>query len=312
MPVGRISDQLRYLSLVPRYSSLLSQQIDVQTQIASGKQYQRADENPLAVALSQRFNAESARLDQNVRNINEAQAFTTAADTSVGTALQNMQRALELAVSGGDGSKSVAARTVLSQEVNQILKGTIDLGTTAWHGRYVFSGTETTTPSFTADLDGSGAIVGVTYNGDGGDLAMEYSPQNNISYNQLGSDESGGTFGVFRNSATGVDIFQTLIDLRDHLVSNPAALSADITRINSDITHLTSTEGQIGGIQNRLNFSSISHEDQKMSLEEASAKLVDTDIAEAISRLTSLRTSYEASLNIGARVNETSLLNFLR
>jgi flagellar hook-associated protein 3 FlgL len=312
MPVGRVSDQLRYLGLVPRYNSLLSRQIEMQTAIASGQRYQRADEDPLSVALAQRFGEDTSRLDQNIKNIQEAQAFGRVTESSVGTVIEVMQRAMELAVSGGDGSRSTADRANLAAEVDQLLRGVIDQGAATWHGRYIFSGTQTTTPAFASVVNGAGQITGVTYNGNGGDLSTEYTPQETIAYNLLGSNESGGSFGIFRDTGAGVDVFQTLITLRDNLIAAPATMSASVTRISADIQHLTAAEAKLGGIQNRLSFSVLLHEDQKLALTEATSQLIDTDVAAAVTALTSLRVSYEASLNVGARINEVSLLNFLR
>ena len=312
MPVGRVSDSLRYLGLVPQYNALLSRQIDVQTQIASGKKYQRSDENPLDVGLGQLFSADISRLEQNLRNIDEVQAFTTMTDSTINNALQYMQRAKELAVMGGDGSKSDADRANIANEVDQLLRGVIEMGATKYHGRFIFSGTETKTPAFAAVTSGTGQIIGVAYAGDGGTLDTEFTPGTTITYNLLGSDEAGGTSGVFRDSTAGVDLFQSLIDLRDNLTANPAALGANLAQITNDISHLTSAAAANGGIQNRLSFTADLHRDQTIALSEAASKLVDTDLAAAISELQVLRTAYEASLNVGARVNSISLLDFLR
>jgi flagellar hook-associated protein 3 FlgL len=311
MAVGRVSDQLRYLGLVPRYNFLLSRQLDVQTSIASGQKYQRADEDPLAVALAQRFNEDTNRLEQNLKNIQEAQAFGRVTESAIGNSVETFQRALELAISGGDGAKSLNDRTNLATEVDQLLQGMIAQGDTTWHGRYIFSGTETTTPAFTAVFT-AGVITGVTYNGNSGNLSTEYTPEETINYNLLGSNQGGGSYGIFRDTAAGIDVFQSLITLRDNLISNPAALGASVAQITNDIKHLTSGQAKLGGISNRLALTSVLHEDRKLALSEATSQLVETDIAAAITELQSLRNSYEASLNIGARINEVSLLNFLR
>jgi len=312
MPVGRVSDQLRYLGLVPRYNSLLSRQLDVQTAIASGQRYQRADEDPLSVALAQRFSEDTSRLDQNIKNIQEAQAFGRVTESAVGNVVEVMQRALEIAVSGGNGAKSSSDRANLAAEVDQLLRGVLDQGSTAWHGRYIFSGTETTTPSFAAVVNGSGQITGVTYNGNAGILSTEYTPQETISYNLLGSNESGGSLGIFRDTGAGIDVFQTLITLRDNLLAAPTSMSGTLAKISDDIQHLTGAQAKLGGMQNRLSFSALLHEDQKLALTETTSQLIDTDIAAAVTELAALRVSYEAALNVGARINEVSLLTYLR
>lgn len=312
MSAGRISDQSRYLGLVPQYNALLSKQLEKQREIASGKKYERADENPLAVSLADRFHTEDARLQQNLGNIDEVNAFAQTTDTAISSATDTIQRANELAIRGNDGALSNSDRENIAAEVDQLLKGLIDLGGQAHRGRFVFSGTKTTTAAFQAVTDGTGKVTAVTYNGNSESMAIEFAPQQNIDYNMLGSNELGGSFGLLRDTTAGVDLFQNLIDLRDNLTNNPTAIDASVTALQAALSHLTTAAAQVGGTEVRMNSAAKLHQDQQELLASTASKLEDTDIASAISELTILQTSYQAALNVGARVNQVSLLDFLR
>lgn len=308
----RVSDQTRYLGMVPSYNSLLGRQVQLQRQIASGKRWDSADQDPVGVAIAQRLHAEDARMTQDLRNGSEATAFSQAAETAVTSAVGAMQRARELAVQANDPTKTAADRQTIATEVDQILRNMIDLGGMKHRGRALFSGTQTLTNAFQAVTDAGGNITGVTYAGNGESFSTEFAPGQSIAYNMLGSNENGGNFGLMRDTAAGVDVFQTLITFRDNLSANPAALDTDLRQITGALSHLTEGAARLGGVQGRLAAAVSRIEDHQQVLIQALSKLEDTDIASAIMELNQLQTAYQASLSVGAKIGQMSLLNYLR
>lgn len=308
----RVSDQQRYLGMVPSYNSLLSRQIQLQGEIASGKQWTSADQDPVGVAIAQRLHAQDSRLTQDLRNGSEATAFSQATETAVTSAINSIQRARELAVQANDPTKSPADRQTIATEVDQILRNMIDLGGMSYRGRNLLSGSQTLTKAFQATTDASGNITGVTYSGNGESFSTEFSPGQSIAYNMLGSNENGGSFGLMRDTTAGVDVFQTLITFRDNLTANPAALDTDLQNITGALSHLTDGASRLGGVQSRIDAATTRQEDQQTLLTQHLSKLEDTDVASAVTELNQLQTAYQASLAVGAKIGQMSLLNYLR
>lgn len=313
MAVGfRVADSTRYAGLVPQYNSLLAKQIEVQNEIASGKRYQRADENPTIVGLAQKFNVDDERLAQNIRNIQEVNSFNDFTYGAINNATEIVQRTRELAVQANDATKSPAERNAIATEVDRLLKGIVDIGAQNYRGRFLFSGTQTDQPAFTATTDANGLITAVTYNGNDQNLSAEYTPGRTLDYNMLGSNEGGGQFGMLRDTTANVDIFQTMIELRDTLTNSTTGVGNAIGDLEGALSHLSVAAVRVGSVQNRLEATELLHEDQRQVIGTALGKMVETDIAEASTRLTQLQRAYEAALQVGSRVGELSLLNYLR
>lgn len=308
----RVSDTSRYLGLVPSYNTILSRQLELQRQISSGKKFATADQDPVGVAIAQKLHTEDSRAAQNIRNSDEVSAFSRATDTAVRNAIDGIQRARELAIQANDGTKGPTEREAIAQEVDHILQQMIDLGNEKHRGRALFSGTRTEAASFQAVTDAAGTITSVTYAGNGESFSTEYTPGQTIAYNMLGSNESGGGFGLMRDTAAGVDVFQTLITFRDDLRSNPTALSTDLQRVAGILSHMTEGAAKLGGVQSQVAAAITRHEDHQEMLAATLSKLEDTDIASAITELNQLETAYQATLAIGARIGQMSLLNYLR
>jgi flagellar hook-associated protein 3 FlgL len=312
MSLIRVSDQTRYMNLVPNYNSLLAQQLQVQQQIASGQRLTRVDQDPVGAGEAQNQNIQQNRLLQDAKNISFIQDFSQLTSSSIDTAVQYIQRANELAVSGGDATKSPSDRANLADEVNQLIRGIADLGSQKYYGQYLFSGSQSATPAFTVVSDAAGNVTAVNYNGNGGQQQTEYSPGQQTSYNMLGSNENGGTFGVFRDTTAGVDVFQTLIQLRNDLTANPANIQADIQSVSAALSHLTIAQVKVGSLQGRLQNVTASQQSHSDQLAASLGKLENTDVAAAATQLSGLQTAYQAALSIGARVGQLSLLDYLR
>lgn len=308
----RVSDQSRYTNLVPQYNNLLAQTLHVQQQISSGNRLDRVDEDPLGAAQAQNINTQQGRIEQDSKNIDFVQSFTQLTSTSIDTAIQYVQRANELAVEGGDATKSPTDRGALADEVNQIIKGLVDVGSQKYYGQYLFSGSQSSTPAFTAVTDAAGNVTAVNYNGNGASQQTEYSPGQQVAYNALGSNENGGSFGVFRDVTSGVDAFQTLIQLRNDLTANPANISNDIQSLSGVLSNLTIAQVKVGSLQNRLTSITTEQQDQNEHLSSALGKIQNTDLPAAATQLSGLQTAYQAALATGARVGQLSLLDYLK
>ena len=83
------------------------------------------------------------------------------------------------------------------------------------------------------------------------------------------------------------------------------AIDAAMSRINDEL-------GRVGGLGSRLEALGNQTLDEEVRVTGQLSEREDTDIAEAVIRLRSAETSYEATLAASARSLNTSLLDFLR
>jgi flagellin-like hook-associated protein FlgL len=112
------------------------------------------------------------------------------------------------------------------------------------------------------------------------------------------------------------DIVQSLIDLRDAL--NNATPSHYSQEVEDEENKLIQQEdkiinklGELSAKMVRMETVRAHDEDYFVQLDQRIAKDVDIDLSEAIMRLTKLSTSYQAALQIGSQLLNTSLLNYL-
>jgi len=215
-------------------------------------------------------------------------------------------------VQANDATKSPTERNAIASEVDRLLKGLVDIGAQNYRGRFLFSGTQTDQQAFAATTDANGFITSVAYNGNDQSLQTEYTPGRTLDYNMLGSNENGGQFGMLRDVNANIDVFQTMIDLRDTLTNSTSGVGNAIGELEASLSHLSVAAVRVGSVQNRLEATELLHEDQREVIGTALGKMVETDYAEAATRLAQLNRAYEAALQVGSRVGELSLLNYLR
>jgi flagellar hook-associated protein 3 FlgL len=191
----------------------------------------------------------------------------------------------------------------LAIEVNQLIEATLTEANHQTNGRYVFGGTRTLDAPFVATRDAEGQITAVTYQGN--DEAIEIGVTDGIS---VQINETGQHAFL-----SGQDVFQTLIDIRDNL------LSGDKTSLQTDrLTELADAQDQllvsmaaIGATQNRLETLTTNTEASVDQLRVTLSDNIDADYAETVVNLNAQSNAYRAALEAAARVIQPSLLDFI-
>jgi len=109
-------------------------------------------------------------------------------------------------------------------------------------------------------------------------------------------------------------VFTTLMDLRDNLLRNdPKAISEEsIKKVDEDLRRILNLHAEVGAKSNRATAAKEKQENITLNLKKLLSSVEDIDMAEAIIRMTELEVAYQAALQTGARVMQTSLLDFLR
>jgi len=152
-----------------------------------------------------------------------------------------------------------------------------------------------------------GDVVNVTYTGAAKNSEYYVGNESKISgfldANNNGTKELG-------------DVVQSLVDLRDALSSaTPSHYSQEVEDEESKLFHqeekIINKLGELSAKMVRMETVRSHDEDYFVQLDQRIARDVDIDLSEAIMRLTKLSTSYQAALQIGSQLLNTSLLNYL-
>ncbi len=161
--------------------------------------------------------------------------------------------------------------------------------------------------TFLDHRDENGDIVNVSYTGSQKDSTYYVGNETKIS--GFLSAENNGTKELG-------DAVQTIIELRDAMKhSVPSHYSQAVEdsgkKLIAQEESLIDKMGELSSRMVRMNTVRSHDEDYFMQLDQRISKDVDIDLSEAIMRLTRISTAYQASLQVGSQLLNTSLLNYL-
>ncbi|MGD0088968.1 MAG: flagellin [Planctomycetota bacterium] len=309
----RISDQARYLGMIPNYNSLLAQVTKLQQQVGTGHLLANAQDDPVAVSISEGDSTQEARLTQDSRNVTQASGFVNATEQALSSAVGYVQQAGQLAISAADPSLSNTDLQNLSKQVDGILQNMVNLGATQYDGRTLFSGSGTDKPAFqTTVVAGQITAVNAAPTSNTESLTTEITPGQTVAYNLVGSSAVAGVPGVFQDATSGVDVFKDLIQLRDDIASNNLGnVTADHQKLQGDFMNITTAQQRLGGIQGHLQDATTTNGAYSNVLMNMVSSLTSTDVAKAATELTATQTAYQGALAVGSKIGQLSLLNYL-
>jgi flagellin-like hook-associated protein FlgL len=155
-------------------------------------------------------------------------------------------------------------------------------------------------------------------NDDGDIVGVTYMGSNKNSEFSIGKDSKVSAFLSADKDGTKelTQTLDSLITIRDGLLSsNPLGFSKEIQKAETAlISHEDQIINQMGEITSnivRMDTAKAHDEEYFMELDLRISRDIDIDLSEAIMRLTQVSTAYQASLQIGSQLLNTSLLNYL-
>jgi flagellar hook-associated protein 3 FlgL len=266
-----------------------------QQQLSSGKLISKASDNPGGTVAAMQLRSDIARHEQYARNADDGIGWLGVADSTLGSVLEQVNRARDLVLQGmNTGAGGATAGVSLAGEVNEIQSAVLGLANTRYLDRPVFGGTVNSTTAFTA----SG-----TYAGDTGTVLR--SVGDNI---QVRVDVDGqAAFG------TGpTQLFTVLTDAVASLTTNPANLATVLDNLDVASAALRSAQSGVGARYNQLTQSRQASDDRANSLATQLSNIEDIDLPKTITDLHLRDTAYQAALAAAAKVIQPSLVDFLR
>lgn len=265
-------------------------------QIASGRRIRQASDDPVAASAVMRTDRGLAALDQYQRNIAEARSRVDAEDRVLDQITNLLARAKELAVAQASDTGNEATRANAAREVDGLLASVVQLGNTRFAGVYIFGGDHNDRPPF----------------GDDGAIDPD-APPAGIHRVEIAS---GQLFHVNTDGQTLLvdsGVIDALKELRDSLeANNGAGVRASITSLDHAFDEIQAMVGDVGARANVLEIAEANAESWAVTLQTFRSELADVDLEEAVSRLISRQTSFQAALVANAQILQTTLTDYLR
>jgi len=270
---------------------------DLSNQVSSGKRITTPADDPAGSARLLRVKDEFSRINQYMRNISGAQSKLGIASSALNTLRNLVSSVGEKASFALTGTTSQDGRNSIALELRGILENVEQVAASSVDGQYIFSGTKVDTPPLTT-VDGE-----YVYQGDQGDLKFEITQGEKIAVNVNGAEVFADPDADLVNSLRQLidsleagDVDQAMVHL-SHV--QDAGKSIDSARFK-----LSKSINQADSAEQRLN-------DRLFTLTEEVSALEDTDMADAISRMTQAETALKASLSVGARTQQGNLFDYI-
>lgn len=286
-----------------------------QEQMSTGRKVLRLSDDP--PALSQLLNVRAAveRNQQYMRNITDGLSYLYGADTALGTAGEVLQKALEYAIQGANGTLAPDDMKAIGEQIDKMVDEMVDIANTTVGGKCIFAGTKNSRPPFRREGDT------IYYEGDLNRVSREILDQANypidvpaVTRDDNNPNTLGGVFGEVNNEYKVVGgVFQVLLALRDSLKeANASGVNDSIGALNTQLDRLLRYRVQIGARTNHFESVRDQLQDQEVRLTQVLSNLEDADIARVSVDLAREQLTYQAALAAGAKILQISLLDYLR
>jgi flagellar hook-associated protein 3 FlgL len=304
----------------------LSQLARSEEQIATGSKLLRPSDNPSAISEFLKIKATLSYNEQYNVNIDDGIGYLDMADASMGTLGDIVAQAKGLATQAANDTYTADQRKAIGEQIDKLIDEVVDLGNSTVGGKYIYAGKDNGSPPFKRDPE----TDTITYKGDFSKITREVLAGTDYIIAEAGVNTDGtGLFGTCttnengehvvydKNSEPGQGVFDVLFKLRD-ILQNSEAVDFD-QEIQDSIADLEGAHNHV--LQKRTatgaryrHFESLKNQllDQEVILTQNLLNIEGADIPKLSIEVAQQQLSYNASLAIGSKIMQTSLLNFLR
>ncbi|MGL5750137.1 MAG: flagellar hook-associated protein FlgL [Paraclostridium sp.] len=276
------------------------------------KEVNRLSDDPYKAIKVLNYNNEIASTEKYEKNCDEAMGWLDTTDSaldSLGNLTKNLKETL---VSAGNGTYSEDEVNALSIKVKESMKEMVNILNTTHGGKYVFGGSETGEPPVSMDNDGN-----IVYNIDkdklesglkmaiGNGIDVEYNVkitdvfENFDKLNAISKDLDGLSKALAEGDNEKADEYMSKLTT-EHQAS-----------VDEMFDNINSTRSTYGIKTNTVESMKKKNEEDLVMLKENLSVTQDVDFAEAYMQLKQAELTYTASIQTGAKVLQTTILNFL-
>jgi flagellar hook-associated protein 3 FlgL len=301
----RITSNMISRSVLADLNDVSQRLSKTQQRMSSGKQITRASDDPYGTSRALSLRGDIAGTQQYQRNVSEATAWQSITDSALSKVTDALHRARELSIQGASDASGPAARNAAAAEIDQLIESVKQEMTASYGGRYVFSGTATTTPPYTVGGPD-------TYAGNAAAVAREIGPGVSVQVNVIGSTILGN--GQAANDGKLLDVLR---DISQHLKSGTVVdmntlRTTDLKGLDTNLDAINQARATVGATTNRLESADSRLQETEESLTKLLSDVEDADMAKTYTDFSMQQSVYQSALQAGANIVQQSLLDFLR
>ena len=301
-------------TLLGRLQSLGSEQNKALTQLSTGQRISAPSDDAPAMQRILNLRAEKAQNQQYHRNATDGLEVSKVTFSSLEQIKNLLVRSSELSanVSGATSEQEFKAK---ASEIDQLIQQGLNVANTKLRGSYLLAGEASGAPlaPFTATST-DGKVTQIAYRYSVADQGDNANPKMHI-----GEDTTISAFTTPRENREVADLLNKMISMRNAMTDTPTGTATKASAVTSLRADFATQEDKIlsalslaGTTQYRLETVMKDLEIRYEGTEQLISTDADIDFAEATVRLNRAQMAYQAAIQSGARIQNNSLLDYLR
>ncbi|RBR31778.1 flagellin [Enterococcus cecorum] len=275
-------------------------------QLSSFKEVSKSSEDPLLISKIMNLNVAIDRNETQNLEIKDAISWSNTQDSILASVSDSMLRIKTLIQSSANTTSAAAEMEANKNEIQQNIEAIVEALNTNFDGRYLFAGDKTTEPPFSVVKNAQGETYGIAYNGSDVNLPREISDGVTVNLVTDGNQLMG------KNGAENLnDFFNQVIDSFDN--SNRDAMANELLgKADNFRDNFVNVRTKVGSIYNRLKSAQDRNETEKLNLKESLSNRQDVDVAEKYMQFQNEMLAYNATMSMGTKIMQTSILDYVR
>lgn len=323
----RVTNQGLLNSIVQGLQRNISRLDEQQSRIAAGKRVLTPSDDPAATVKILELRAQMAQAQQYATNAQGGIELLDQSDSTMQQMEATFHRVRELATGSATATNSASSYQANAAELDQIIRGLADLANTEVGGQYLFSGWAIDKPPVSLVTDpATGLVTSVNYlattdpaNGIDGVIKREIAPGVQVPINV--TVQGLFTKGVDPATGSTIDLLNSLVAVRGNLTALSVdphdavaqqAVGDSLAGLSTAEDALLAVHTDVGSRVKRLEAAIARADGLSDGLTRVISGQEDLDVTRAILELAQADSSYKLSLQMGARIVQPTLLDFLR
>lgn len=319
----RVTNRYMANTIINSIQKNLGRMARSQEQLATSSRLLRPSDDPNVMGQFLSLKSGLSYMEQYNRNIDDGLSYLDMSDTSMGTLGDILAKAGEFAVQAANDTYSAEDRAAIAAQVDKLIDEVVDLGNSTVGGKYIYAGTKNGSSPFERVDDT------IIYKGDTGEIHREVLAGTDYRIDCPGITTAGapGVFGLAVDNGdgtytvsdgdplatTGTGIFRTLFDLRNSLNNNDTeGIQAGIEALQQETDSLLGYRVQVGARTSHFETLQGMLLDQELKLTQNLENIQGADMERLAIEYSQHQLTYEAALAAGAKIMQTTLLDFLR
>ncbi len=276
-----------------------------QEQASTGRRLNRPSDDPVDYRSTLALKDSMSQTGRYLRSIDLSRTRLRATEEAIADTMEVVGEARALAVQGGNSTNGPDARAALAVQVAQLFDQILDASNAkAPGGGYVFSGVASDVPAFaqTGSFVSGSPPPTVAFEGDGQPIEVEIDEGVTIEVTRSGPQ-------VFQGS---VDLFEVMGRLWQGLDQNDTSLiRTAMDDLDLAFDQLSLERAHVGGAETKADSFEDRLSGEEQELISQISLLEDADAYQVFSDLAIQEAALQASLEVTARIQQPTLLDFL-